>query len=40
MCKAMDKGMVIEQVRLCSKEGGKSGAWQRDAKAPTPDVPR
>lgn len=29
MCKAMDKGMVIEQVRLLRKEGGKSGTWQR-----------
>jgi cyclic pyranopterin monophosphate synthase len=29
MCKAMDKGMVIEEVRLLSKEGGKSGPWRR-----------
>lgn len=28
MCKAVDKGMVIEQVRLLRKEGGKSGVWQ------------
>ena len=26
----IDKGMVIEAVRLESKEGGKSGAWQRE----------
>ncbi|MFU8817779.1 MAG: cyclic pyranopterin monophosphate synthase MoaC [Pseudomonadales bacterium] len=31
MCKAMDKGMVIEQVRLLRKEGGKSGTWVRGA---------
>lgn len=30
MCKAMDKGMVIEQVRLLRKEGGKSGTWVRE----------
>jgi cyclic pyranopterin monophosphate synthase len=29
MCKALDKGMVIEAVRLERKEGGKSGTWTR-----------
>ena len=28
MCKALDKGMVIEGGRLLSKEGGKSGNWE------------
>jgi cyclic pyranopterin phosphate synthase len=28
MCKAVDRGMVIEQVRLLEKAGGKSGHWQ------------
>lgn len=28
MCKAVDKGMVIEQVRLLQKTGGKSGDYQ------------
>jgi cyclic pyranopterin monophosphate synthase len=28
MAKALDKGMVIEQVRLLEKTGGKSGAWR------------
>ncbi|MFB9887257.1 cyclic pyranopterin monophosphate synthase MoaC [Balneatrix alpica] len=28
MCKAVDKGMLIEQVRLLEKLGGKSGHWQ------------
>lgn len=27
MCKAVDKGMVIEATRLISKLGGKSGDW-------------
>jgi cyclic pyranopterin monophosphate synthase len=28
MCKAVDRGMVIEQVRLLEKRGGKSGDWR------------
>lgn len=28
MCKAVDRGMVIESVRLLEKRGGKSGHWQ------------
>jgi cyclic pyranopterin phosphate synthase len=27
MCKARDRGMVIEGVRLLRKEGGRSGVW-------------
>jgi GTP 3',8-cyclase len=27
MCKAVDKGMVIEGLRVVLKEGGKSGRW-------------
>jgi cyclic pyranopterin phosphate synthase len=27
MCKSVDRGMVIEGVRLLRKEGGKSGVW-------------
>lgn len=30
MCKAIDRGMVIEQVRLERKSGGKSGDFERD----------
>jgi cyclic pyranopterin monophosphate synthase len=30
MAKAIDKGMVIESVRLIAKTGGKSGDWQAD----------
>lgn len=29
MCKAVDRGMSIEGVRLLEKAGGKSGLWQR-----------
>ena len=29
MCKAVDRGMSIEQVQLLEKSGGKSGAWKR-----------
>lgn len=29
MCKAVDRGMVIGEVRLVEKAGGKSGHWQR-----------
>ena len=28
MCKAADRGMVIEYVRLLEKRGGKSGDWR------------
>lgn len=30
MLKAVDKGMVIEAVRLIEKQGGKSGHWVRE----------
>jgi len=33
MCKAVDRGMVIEQTRLLEKQGGKSGYWLADANA-------
>ena len=36
MCKAVDRGMSIEAVRLVEKAGGKSGPWRRaDANAST-----
>ncbi len=28
MCKAMDRGMIISDIRLLEKRGGKSGHWQ------------
>jgi len=30
MLKAADRGMVIEDVRLLSKSGGRSGDWVRE----------
>jgi cyclic pyranopterin monophosphate synthase len=30
MCKAMDRGMEIGEVRLLRKEGGRSGVWQAE----------
>jgi cyclic pyranopterin phosphate synthase len=29
MCKAVDRGMTVEAIRLVSKSGGKSGPWRR-----------
>ena len=29
MCKAVDRGMSLERVRLVEKRGGKSGTWIR-----------
>jgi cyclic pyranopterin monophosphate synthase len=30
MCKAVDRGMVVDELGLLSKEGGKSGTWTRE----------
>ena len=30
MCKAVDRGMVISDVRLLEKSGGKSGLWKAE----------
>lgn len=30
MCKAVDKGMVIQNIRLVQKSGGKSGDFRRE----------
>lgn len=29
MCKALDRGMTIDSVRLMEKHGGRSGSWTR-----------
>lgn len=34
MCKAIDRGMVLSDIRLLDKSGGKSGHWQSAAPAP------
>ena len=31
MCKAVDRGMEIVDVRLLHKEGGRTGAWDRES---------
>lgn len=31
MCKAVDPGMVIEDIRVLEKQGGKTGHWQAGA---------
>ncbi|MBM6867370.1 cyclic pyranopterin monophosphate synthase MoaC [Collinsella tanakaei] len=41
MCKAVDRGMEIVDVRLLHKEGGRSGVWNRAGaaeEAPQPEV--
>jgi cyclic pyranopterin phosphate synthase len=30
MCKAIDRGMEIKNLRLEKKSGGRSGEWRRD----------
>jgi cyclic pyranopterin phosphate synthase len=34
MCKAIDRGMVISEIRLEEKRGGKSGTWTRASLRP------
>ena len=29
MCKAIDKGIIISDIKLLKKSGGKSGIWKR-----------
>jgi len=37
MCKAVDRGMCIEAIRLVEKKGGKSGHWLAP-ESPAPDA--
>ncbi len=30
MCKAVDRGMILTDIRLLEKTGGKSGPWRRE----------
>ncbi len=32
MCKAIDKGMIIKEIKLLKKSGGKSGEYRRNEK--------
>ncbi|HWK54259.1 MAG TPA: cyclic pyranopterin monophosphate synthase MoaC [Hyphomicrobiales bacterium] len=36
MCKAVDRGMVVQQLRLLEKSGGKSGHWQAPGESQAP----
>jgi cyclic pyranopterin phosphate synthase len=36
MCKAVDRAMSLESVRLVRKSGGRSGEWRRPDEGPTP----
>jgi cyclic pyranopterin phosphate synthase len=36
MCKAIDRSMAVESVRLVRKSGGKSGTWVREGENETP----
>ena len=38
MCKAVDRGMTITDVRLLEKRGGKSGDWAADQSQPPPSA--
>jgi cyclic pyranopterin phosphate synthase len=33
MCKAADRGMVISEIRLLEKSGGRSGEWRADSES-------
>lgn len=40
MCKAIDRGMTIQNIRLLRKSGGKSGVFERNDNVPgTPEQP-
>ncbi len=30
MCKAIDRGMTLDRIRLLEKSGGRSGVWRRE----------
>jgi len=34
MCKAVDKGIIISDIMLMEKKGGKSGEWKRVKESP------
>jgi cyclic pyranopterin phosphate synthase len=38
MCKAIEKGMHIEGVRLLEKTGGKSGPWKAETPRAQPEL--
>lgn len=34
MCKAVERGIVVTDIRLVKKSGGRSGTWQREGEKP------
>ena len=40
MCKALDRGLLIENLRLLRKQGGRSGIWTQEPGQPPPHSPR
>ena len=38
MCKAVDRGMTVERVRLLEKTGGRSGDWRAGEHPPAPQA--
>jgi cyclic pyranopterin phosphate synthase len=40
MCKAIDRGMRIENIQLEEKRGGKSGVWRRSERSLPPEEGR
>lgn len=40
MCKAIDRTMTVEAIRLMRKSGGKSGLWERPQEMPARPAPR
>ena len=39
MCKALDRGMAVENLGLVAKSGGKSGTWKRASATTLGDAP-
>ena len=37
MCKAIDRGIAVEAIRLVRKSGGKSGDWSRPDEPESPE---
>jgi cyclic pyranopterin phosphate synthase len=37
MCKAVDRGMVMQSIRLLEKSGGRSGHWREDGEGEAVD---
>ena len=38
MCNAIDRGMLLQNIRLLRKDGGKTGLWERDQTSRPPSA--